>query len=175
MKSFVWKVMVTGVFLLGFLSGGTKAQGNDNDGCSNATLRGDYAFTVSGTIWVTDPEGVLEEVQRGGIAMTHFDGMGGLSQVDFVISGHNNLPTPSAPPSDPVTGFHIMETGTYKVYSDCTGTFTINSPGAVITVKFVLSDQGRTVHTIVTALTLPTGPVTALIHSEGRKLGVFLD
>ena len=78
MKSFVWKVMVAGVFLMGFLSVETRAQGNDNDGCSNATLRGDYAFTVSGTIWVTDPGGVLEEVQRGGIAMTHFDGIGGL-------------------------------------------------------------------------------------------------
>ncbi len=175
MKSIVWKVMVAGVFLLGFLSVGAKAQGNDNDGCSNATLRGDYAFTVSGTIWVTDPEGVLEEVQRGGVAMTHFDGIGGLSQVDFVMSGHNNLPTPPAPPSDPVTGFHTMETGTYQVYSDCTGTFTINGPGTIITVKFVLSDQGRAVHAIVTSLTLPTGPVTALIHSEGRKLGVFLD
>jgi hypothetical protein len=175
MKSFVWKVIVAGVFLLGFLGVRARAQGNDNDGCSNATLRGDYAFTVSGTVWVTDSQGVLEEVQRGGIAMTHFDGIGGLSQVDFVMSGHNNLPTPPTPPTDPVTGFHIMETGTYKVYSDCTGTFTINSPGTVITVKFVLSDQGRAIHTIVTSLILPSGPVMALIHSEGHKLGVIQD
>jgi hypothetical protein len=175
MKSFVCKVMVAGVFLLGLLSVGARAQGNDKDGCSDATLRGDYAFTVSGTIWVTDPQGVLEEVQRGGIAMTHFNGIGGLSQVDFVMSGHNNLPTPPTPPTDPVTGFHIMETGTYKVYSDCTGTFTINSPGTTITVKFVLSDQGRAIHAVVTSLILPSGPVTALIRSEGHKLGVIQD
>ncbi len=175
MKSFVWKVMIAGVFLLGFLSVGTRAQSTDNDACSNATLRGDYAFTVSGTIWVKDPFGVLEEVHRGGIAMTHFDGRGGLSQVDYVMSGYNNLPTPPAPPTDPVTGFHIMETGTYLVYSDCTGTFTINSPGTVITVKFVLSNQGRAIHTIVTSLTVPTGPVTALIQSEGHKVGLFQD
>jgi hypothetical protein len=175
MKSFVWKALVAGVCLLGFLSVGARAQGNDNDGCSDATLRGDYAFTVSGTIWVTDPEGDLEEVQRGGIAMTHFNGIGGLSQVDFVMSGHNNLPTPPTPPTDSVTGFHIMETGTYTVYSDCTGTFTINSPGTVITVKFVLSNQGRAIHAIVSSLTLPTGPVTALIHSEGHKLGILQD
>lgn len=175
MKSLIWKSMVAGIFLLGFLSVGVRAQGNDHDSCSNATLRGDYAFTVSGTIWVTDAEGVLEEVQRGGVAMTHFDGTGRLSQVDFVVSGHNNLPTPPVAPSDPVTGFHTMETGTYKVYSDCTGTFTINSPGAVITAKFVLSNQGRAIHTIVTSLTLPSGPVTALIHSEGYKLGIFQD
>lgn len=178
MKNLVWKVMVAGIFLLGFLSVGVRAQGDDNDGCTNATLKGDYAFTVSGTIWVKDPYGVLEEVQRGGIAMTHFDGragLGGLSQVDYVISGYNNLPTPAAPPTDSVTGFHIMETGTYMVYSDCTGTFTINSPGTIITVNFVLSDHGRAIHTIVTSLTMlkPSGPVAvqALIHSEGHKLG----
>ena len=175
MENLVWKVMVAGIFLLGFLSVGVRAQGNDSDGCTNATLKGDYAFTVSGTIWVKDPYGVLEEVHRGGIAMTHFDGRGGLSQVDYVISGYNNLPTPPTAPSDPVTGFHIDETGTYKVYSDCTGTFTINSPGTTITVDFVLSDHGRAIHTIVTSLMMfkPSGPVAvqALIHSEGHKLG----
>ncbi len=171
MKSILRKSMLAGIFLLGFLSVAVRAQNTDNDGCSNRTLKGDYAFTVSGTIWVTDPEGVLEEVQRGGVAMTHFDGAGNLSQVDYVIAGHNNLPTPPAPPSDPVTGFHTMETGNYTVYSDCTGTFTIKSPGTVIITKFVLSNHARAIHTIVTSLTLPSGPVTALIHSEGHKLG----
>lgn len=175
MKGFVWKAMVAGLILVGFLSAGARAQSSDNDGCSDATLKGDYAFTVSGTIWATDAQGVLEAVQRDGIAMTHFDGKGGLSQVDYVLSGYNNLPTPPTAPSDPVTGFHIDETGTYKVYSDCTGTFTINSPGTIITVSFVLSDHGRAIHTIVTSLMMlkPSGPVAvqALIHSEGHKLG----
>jgi len=171
MKRLHWKPILVAAIALLAVGGQAKAQSTDNDGCSNRTLKGDYAFTVSGTIWVTDPAGVLEEVQRGGIAMTHFDGAGGLSQVDFVVSGHNNLPTPPPPPADPVTGFHTMETGTYAVYSDCTGTFTINSPGTTIVTKFVLSNHGRAIHTIVTSLTLPTGPVTALIHSEGHKLG----
>jgi len=175
MNTILRKTMIAAIFVLGFLSVGTRAQSTDHDGCSNATLKGDYAFTVSGTIWVTDPQGVVEEVQRGGIAMTHFDGNGNLSQVDFVIAGHNSLPTPPSPPSDPVTGFHTMETGTYAVYSDCTGTFTIKSPGTVIVVKFVLSNHGNAIHTIVTSLTGPSGPVTALIHSEGRKLGKIQD
>lgn len=171
MKDLIGRLIVAAIFLLGFLSVGVRAQSNDHDGCSDATLKGHYAFTVSGTIWVKDAMGVLEAVQRGGIAMTHFDGTGGLSQVDYVISGLNNLPAPPPPPTDPVTGFHINETGTYKVYSDCTGTYTINSPGTVIVVKFVLSNQGRAVHTVVTSLTLPSGPVTALISAEGHKLG----
>src|SRR5208282_5210098 len=115
MKSLVWKAMVAGLILAGFLSAGARAQSSDNDGCSNATLKGDYAFTVSGTIWVTDAQGILEAVQRDGIAMTHFDGIENLSQVDYVLSGYNNLPKPPAgsppPPSDPVTGFNTDEKG----------------------------------------------------------------
>jgi hypothetical protein len=30
------------------LSGAARAQSSDNDGCSNSTLKGDYAFTISG-------------------------------------------------------------------------------------------------------------------------------
>ncbi|MGB2675833.1 MAG: hypothetical protein WAN12_01970 [Candidatus Acidiferrum sp.] len=175
MKRLAWKAMVAGLILAGFLTSGARAQSSDNDGCSDATLKGDYAFTVSGTIWVTDAQGVLEAVQRDGIAMTHFDGTGGLTQVDYVLSGYNNLPKPPAvPPSDPVTGFNTDETGTYKVYSDCTGTFTITSPSTIITVNFVLSDHGRAIHTIVTSLAMIRQgvqvPVQALIHSEGHKL-----
>jgi hypothetical protein len=175
MKSLLWKTALLAAITLLAICGQAQAQSTDNDGCSNGTLKGDYAFTVSGTIWVTDPAGVLEEVQRGGVAMTHFDGAGNLSQVDYVVSGHNDLPVPPPPPTDPVTGFHTMETGTYTVYSDCTGTFTINSPGTTIVARFVLSNQGRAIHTIVSSLTLPIGPVTALIHSEGRKIDDSFD
>ncbi|MGH9642295.1 MAG: hypothetical protein ACRD3Q_07695 [Terriglobales bacterium] len=171
MKRLHWRLILAAAVVLLAIGGQARAQSTDHDGCSNRTLKGDYAFTVSGTVWVTDPQGVLEDVQRGGIAMTHFDGNGGLSQVDYVVAGQNNLPTPPPPPGDPVTGFHTMEMGKYTVYSDCTGTFTINSPGTVIVTKFVLSNHGHAIHTIVTSLTLPTGPVIALIHSDGHKLG----
>src|SRR5271167_3716954 len=165
MKGLVWKAMVAGMFLMGVMGAVARAQDGGNEGCSDATLNGDYGFTVSGTIWVTDAQCVLEAVQRDGIAMTHFDGTGGLSQVDYVLSGYNNLPKPPAgspaPPSDPVTGFNTDEKGTYKLYSDCTGTFTITSTSAIITVNFVLSDHGRAIHTIVTSLMMlkPSGPV----------------
>jgi len=155
------------------------AQANDNDDCTNATLKGDYAFTVSGQIFL--PNGTV--IQREGIAMTHFDGAGSLTQVDFVLSSPNAGAPPGSAPVDPITGFHTQETGTYTVYSDCTGTFTItfpslttttggSIPGATIVVKFVPADRGRSIHTVVTSLTPPgaPGPVPALIHSEGHKL-----
>lgn len=48
-----------------------------------------------------------------------------------------------------------------------------STPGAIIVVKFLLSDHGRAIHTVVTSLTPPgaSEAVPALIRSEGHKLG----
>ena len=186
MRSLLLKqAFATAVMALAMV-GTTRAQSWDNDGCSNATLNGDYAFTVSGWFNTTNPAGLPVTVQRLGIAMTHFDGLGGLKQVDYVVS---NVAPPGIPPTDNVTGFHINETGTYTVNSDCTGTFTINFPqftngvpGAIIVTKFVLANHGRSIFTVVTSLTPPPQPgkpAAALppgavfISSEGHKLGRF--
>ena len=106
--------------------------------------------------------------------MTYFDGAGHLTQVDWVMS--NGFPLPG--PTDKA-GFHTFETGTYTVFSDCTGTAQINLPappgstGAVINLMLVLSNHGRTIHTIVSQLIPPgsTTPVPVTIHSDGEKLG----
>lgn len=147
------------------------AQSGDNDGCTNGTLRGDYAFRLSGN--VMPPAGA--PISREGVAMTRFDGEGGLTQVDFVMSGGS----PLTGPTDPVTGFHVGEHGWYKVYPDCTGRAEIRFPippglesGAVIDLMFVLGDRGRVIHTIVSKL-VPPGSTTALavsIQSDAVKL-----
>jgi hypothetical protein len=175
---FLRAVLVSTVAVLA-LSGTTRAA--DNDGCTNSTLEGDYAFTVSGQIFL----GPLT-VSREGVALTHFDGNGHFTQVDFVLSSPN-APAPAGgpPPTDPVTGFHNEETGKYAVNQDCTGNYQIDFPsttdpktgavvpGAVIKVMFVLSDHGRGIHGIVFSLTPPGAPaaVPALIHADGHKLG----
>src|SRR5688500_5897204 len=46
--------------------------------CSNHTLRGDYGFSIEGTLLVGPAP-----VRLRGVAMTHFDGKGGLTQVDY--------------------------------------------------------------------------------------------
>jgi len=161
------------------LSSAARAQGSDNDGCSNSTLKGDYAFTVSGQIF--NPDATFTLVNA--VAITNFDGKtdahgkGGLTQVDFVV---NNPPVPGAggEPTDPLTGFRTQESGTYQVFPDCTGKATINFPplqhGLVIQITFVLSNQGRKIHAVVSGLTAPTpgGPVTvpAAIRAEAEKL-----
>jgi hypothetical protein len=178
MKALLFRGMLTGAIALVALTSSARAQ--DNDGCTNAMLNGDYAFTISGQIFI--PNGPT--VQREGVAMTHFDGAGNLSQVDFVLSSPNAAPPPGPSPTDSTTGFHNDEKGTYTVNSDCTGHFEIDNPpittpsgvtvkGAIIHVMFVVSNHGRAIHTIVTSITPPgaPGPVPALIRSEGYKLG----
>lgn len=153
------------------ITGVALAQPSDNDGCTNATLFGDYAFRVDGQLL---PSGG-PPIARQGVAMTHFDGAGGLTQVDFVMS--NGAPLPG--PADPDTGFHTQEHGTYQVNPDCTGSAVIHFPappnvssGAEIDLMFVLGNHGRIIHTIVSR-TLPPGsttPIPASIHSDGVKM-----
>lgn len=154
------------------ISAGARAQSADNDGCTNASLFGDYSFRIDGQL--LPPGG--PPIARQGVAMTHFDGAGGLTQVDFVLSNG----TPLAGPADPTTGFHIHEQGSYKVNADCTGSAVIHFPappntasGAEIDLMFVLGDHGRVIHTIVSRVLPPgsTTPIPASIHSDGVKMG----
>lgn len=115
---------------------GVTANGYEHrHGCSNTTLRGDYGFSVDGQILAGPRTGLLRAV-----AMTHFDGDGELSQVDFATL--NGIPTGS----DWRPG-----TGTYEINADCTGTaqinFTEGSPS--LHLRIVVVDDGREVRTIV--------------------------
>jgi hypothetical protein len=102
---------------LALATSGTPALRADDDGpktCSNRTLRGDYGFTIGGTILPPSPAPAL--LLRG-LALTRFDGHGNFSQVDFVtVNG-----APSRTDWRPATG-------TYDVNPDCTGTAEINFP-----------------------------------------------
>jgi hypothetical protein len=171
------KYMLAAAFTLLALSGSARAQTNDADGCSNSTLKGDYAFAISGRIF--NPDGSFTLVN--GVAMTNFDGKtdahgkGGLTQVDFIVS---NPPLPGPPsPTDPLTGFRTQESGTYQVFPDCTGQATINFPphpgGFTIKYILVLSSQGHKIHFVVSALTPPfaPGPIPAAIDGDAEKLG----
>jgi hypothetical protein len=120
------------------------------DGCSNATLKGEYAF--GGTAYAPPSSiGVFEGV-------VVFDGNGNFTQRDYV--GNNNAGPDFAPPG--------QEKGTYTVDPDCTGSATLNlnapvpmGSTGVILVKLVISDGGRHVHQVVSEYTPPgsNGPV----------------
>jgi hypothetical protein len=53
MKTWLWTGMLAAAIALPALRGVARAQSTDNDGCTNATLKGDYAFAVTG--WTLSP------------------------------------------------------------------------------------------------------------------------
>jgi len=165
MKNQFWKVCIAVAIFAVAIPLSALAQ--DNDGCSNATLRGDYLFTISGQIF--HPDGTVDA--RAGVAITHFKGNGDLSQDDFVMSSFLHGPVPSPDPNL-LTGFNTKETGSYTVNPDCTGNATIDFPsGNVIKLMFVVSRSGDSIHTVVSSVTLPNGmsPGTPVIHSDGHR------
>jgi hypothetical protein len=162
MKSWLWKGMLAAAIALPALSGVARAQSTDNDGCTNATLQGDYAFSV---VNFTQPTVV--------VGIKTFDGKGKFTQVDYIgdslrISGQ--------------TDFATGETGTYKVNPDCTGSAEIhlNVPDVpagtsrgVIKIVFVISHGGRSFHEVVSEFTPPgaTQPVPTQTRADDWKVG----
>jgi hypothetical protein len=147
----------------------------DNDGCSDATLRGDYGFTILGD--QPNPDGTTSPVV--GVAITHFDGAGKLTQKDFRVDG--GVPSPAN--GNAATGFHFAggETGTYSVNSDCTGSAEIdlNAPAppglssGVIKLMFIVPADGATIRTVVSEITAPftTAPVLNTTRSDASRIG----
>ena len=109
---------------------------SDDRRCSNRTLRGDYAFHIEG-VFVDAPS----PLPLRGVALTHFDGKGKLTQVDHVV--FNGMP----PPVD-----WTPATGTYRMNADCTGEAEIVIPGSPfspVTLRLVVGDAGNRIETVV--------------------------
>ena len=174
MKTRLWNEMLMVAVALLALNGVARAQSTDNDGCSNATLRGDYAFTVHGEFLglVTDtgPQYFSSPVPIDGVAMTNFDGKGAFTRVHFNVL--NGVVSPGSP-TDLVTGFSINDTGTYTVFPDCTGNVELNVPfvaGPIsISAKFVLAAEGREIHAVIYRQDVPS-PVLGCASSNGCEL-----
>ncbi len=98
--------------------------------CSNRTLFGNYSFVVEGQILGVGPV--------NGVAQTHFDGAGNLTQVDFVV--HAGVVPPGWRPG----------AGTYTVNSDCTGSAVITPvTGPALNLEFVVLKNGNEIKTVV--------------------------
>ena len=100
--------------------------------CSNATLKGEYAFGVTNL--------TTRQVVAG---IKVFDGNGHLTQRDYQGS---SVPAEFSPPG--------QETGIYSVNPDCTGSMVINlnvpgasPPGGELEILFVISDGGQVIST----------------------------
>ena len=102
--------------------------------CSNSTIRGSYAFTIHGTIFLPNGSTLLID----GIAKQTFDGNGNFTQVDAVAT--NGMLTPGWRPG----------TGSYSVNPDCTGTFTVtNGNQQPVHLQMIVAQSGNTIHNMV--------------------------
>jgi hypothetical protein len=110
---------------------------SNSPACNNKLIAGNYAFTVQGTkLAGAGPTGPMV-----GVAMTRFDGKGGLSQIDTVTIDGEVI----------ADWTHPRATGTYSVSADCTGTFTINFKDnrPTVVTNFVVAANGNEIDTVV--------------------------
>jgi len=129
--------------------------------CTNATLEGDYGFIVTGTR-PSGPSGPVETVV--GVAMTHFDGNGNLTQTDNIHGSVTGLAAPNR-----------QGTGSYTINPDCTGTMKLNNPGSpTLTLAIVVVDDGNGVRAAVMDPTASVSPGTSapqvMVTSNGRRV-----
>jgi hypothetical protein len=139
------------IFAVGFLfnisSARSEAQSaysspQNNSGparCTNRTIAGNYAFTVEGNLLLGP--GVNLPVR--GISLAHYDGKGGMTQVDHVVD--NGMP----PAQEWTPG-----SGTYTVNPDCTGSQVIDIPGnpaSPLNIHFVVDQNGKEIRQVVDA------------------------
>ena len=119
-------ITMVAVFALA-LSAGPAAKAADS-GCSNATLRGAYADQDTGTIVGVGP--------FAGVNVDTFNGKGKIT-----ISGVSSL-------NGSVSAG--VETGTYQVNADCTGTYTVTGGGITVDAFFVVDETGKELQIVIT-------------------------
>ncbi len=118
---------------------GTAAFAQTLHSCNNALIAGTYAFTIEGQKLA----GMGPTGPQVGVAMTTFDGHGGLTQIDSVTVNGLVVSDFTHPPA----------TGIYTVNSNCTGSFTLTFTDGrpPVTVDLVVANGGREIDTVVTS------------------------
>jgi len=149
MKNWIWRGALAAAIASPALSGFALAE---STGCSNATLKGDYAFSVVDN----DPPPALLVA----IGIGRFDGNGGFSQIDY---RGDSL---GLDPNNPAAGNFVGgENGSYQVNHNCTGSQVVDLGPLTVENRFVISDGGRAIHAVVARAKLPDGTV---VHGQTR-------
>jgi hypothetical protein len=136
------------------------APAEDDDHCSNATLKGEYASYISG---VRTLFGLTENFV--GISLRNYDGKGNLTEEWASFHGAlSGVQGGTAQPGSPLSG-------TYTVNPDCTGSSTLTSPDIPnappippILSDFVIMDHAREVREIVTS------PLTNVVSADFKRV-----
>ena len=153
MNSWVFERILAATIALSVVSGAAWAGASDDFGCSNATLKGEYAFGVT----AYTPPGLPNGPPSVTTGIEVFDGHGNFIQRDYRGDSLRTTGQTDFAPKG-------QETGTYTVNRDCTGSMVINlnvphvPPGTssgVLEIRFVISDGGRHIHDVVAEFTPP--------------------
>ena len=140
-------VVFTTVFALGVVP---RAQAGQDKECSNATLRGSFGFSSTGTLLAipAPSAGPFAEIGR-----QTFDGTGDNTEGTATLSANGNIN-------------HVTFSGTYAVSPDCTGSMTlvILPSGRTITLEFVIDDDGTELRAILTST--PSGNTESRIYTK---------
>ena len=105
----------------------------DNKGCSSATLKGTFADRDSGWIF---PAPNTAPLQFAGVNVDTFDGNGNMTTTGTASVAGTVMPGTAK--------------GTYTVNPDCTGTYTVSSPGLTVHAFFVIDDSGNELQIVIT-------------------------
>lgn len=130
-------VNVAALVLLTLGGWGTARAQSESPACNNKLIAGHYGFTIEGSkLGGQGPTG-----PQVGVALTEFDGKGGLTQIDTVTVNGEVVADFAHPPA----------TGTYKVNPDCTGAFTIDFTDGrpPVSANFVVIEDGLEIDTVV--------------------------
>ena len=131
--------------------------------CSNATLKGNYGSTISGTKPTGAPPAPIESFI--GLAIANYDGRGNFTQT----YGTHHASITGDSTTD--TGF-----GTYEINPDCSGTATLTLTGRATPVFlkfwFIIVDGGDQINLVVMTPTPNGNPVPAwnLTTGVGRRI-----
>ncbi len=122
--------------------------------CSNSTIRGSYAYTIHGQVFLPNGFALLID----GIARTTFDGEGNLTELDAIAANGNVAP-----------GW-ASNTGTYTVNPDCTGTITVtNGNQPPVHLQMIVAQSGNTIHEMTIDPGFATTAEGERVHTSKHK------
>jgi hypothetical protein len=129
----------------GLLFTASVARADDDDKCTDRTIRGDFGFASEGVL-IGIP-GLPAQAPFQSVGVAHFNGKGGLTWLEHTVTN-----------GTPANTDFVAANGTYTVNANCTGTAVVSTPNSQfpLHLAFVIVKEGREIHTVLDANAIAT-------------------